>query len=61
MQDEDGKVKGVAGTVSLVQNTNLSTQPICAFDWNTDKLGLGVCAAFDQTVSVVITTRLNTY
>ena len=48
------------GTVSLIQNTNLSTQPICSFDWNMDKMGLAVCAAFDQTIRVVITTRLNT-
>ena len=40
--DEDKKDVGVMGTVSLIQNVTLSTQPICSFDWNSDKVC--VCA-----------------
>lgn len=47
------------GSVSLLQNVTLSTQPICGFDWSPDKMGLAVCGAFDQTLRVVIVTKLN--
>ena len=49
---------GVAGTLQLVQNTVLSTQPISSFDWSPDKEGLCVCTAFDQVLRVLIVTRL---
>lgn len=57
--DSDGKQMGVAGTLDLLQNVTLSTQPINSFDWNPDKAGLGVCTAFDQTLRVLIVTKLN--
>jgi len=50
---------GVAGSVSLLQNVTLSTQPISSLDWSPDKKGLCVCGAFDQTVRVLIVTKLN--
>jgi hypothetical protein len=50
---------GVAGTVNLLQNVTMSTQPISSFDWSPDKEGLCVCTAFDQTLRVLITTKLN--
>lgn len=58
-EDENGKELGVAGTVSLLQNVLMSTQPISSFDWSPDKEGLCVCVAFDQTIRVLITTKLN--
>ena len=58
---EDGQEVGVMGSVELIQNTALSTQPISSFDWSPDKQGLCVCTAFDQTLRVLITTRLNMY
>lgn len=58
-QDEDKQEMGVAGTLSLLQNVTLSTQPINALDWSPDKEGLCVCSAFDQTVRVLIVTKLN--
>lgn len=58
-QDEDKQDMGVAGTLSLLQNVTLSTQPINALDWSPDKEGLCVCSAFDQTVRVLIVTKLN--
>lgn len=56
---EDNEQVGVAGNVQLLQNAMLSTQPICGFDWSPDKLGLGVCTAFDQSLRIIIATKLN--
>ena len=58
-EDENGTEMGVAGTVNLLQNVTMSTQPISSFDWSPDKEGLCVCTAFDQTLRVLITTKLN--
>lgn len=55
----DGSKIGVAGTLCQLQNMKLSTQPITSFDWNADKMGLAVCSGLDQTVRVVIVTKLN--
>ncbi|KAH7820147.1 putative WD repeat-containing protein 92 [Monocercomonoides exilis] len=58
---EDGKTEGVMGEVEHVCEQMLSSQPIHSIDWNADKLGLGVVTSFDQTVRVIIVTRLNKY
>ena len=59
-QDKDGADEGVMGTIALQQNVILSTQPIAGFDWSPDKTGLAVCTAFDQTLRVLIVTKLKT-
>lgn len=59
-KDADGADVGVAGSVSLLQNVTLSTQPIASLDWSPDKQGLCVCSGFDQSVRVLIVTKLNT-
>ncbi|XP_067939400.1 dynein axonemal assembly factor 10-like isoform X1 [Watersipora subatra] len=58
---EEGQEMGVIGSLELIQNTALSTQPISSFDWSPDKQGLCVCTAFDQTLRVLVTTRLNQF
>ncbi|XP_017779626.1 PREDICTED: WD repeat-containing protein 92 [Nicrophorus vespilloides] len=58
-KDGDGIPVGVIGELQLIQNSTLSGQPITSFDWCKDKLGLAVCSSFDQTVRVLITTKLN--
>lgn len=55
----EGDVQGVVGSLEMLNATTLSTQPIHAFDWSPDRLGLAVCGAFDQTVRVLVTTNLN--
>jgi len=60
VQESEGVSEGVPGTLSLLQNITMSTQPICGFDWNIDKLGLCVCTAFDQTLRILIVTKLKT-
>ncbi|MEE6474513.1 hypothetical protein FKM82_010406 [Ascaphus truei] len=59
-KDSEGVEMGVAGSVSLLQNVTLSTQPISSIDWSPDKKGLCVSTSFDQTVRVLIVTKLNT-
>ncbi|XP_075223991.1 dynein axonemal assembly factor 10 [Lycorma delicatula] len=59
VKEYDGAKIGVMGSVQLLQNTVLSTQPVSSFDWSPDKLGLGICSAFDQAVRVIIVTKLN--
>ena len=61
MKTEEGQDMGVIGSLDLLQNTALSTQPIASFDWSPDKQGLCVCTAFDQTLRVLVTTKLNLY
>lgn len=56
----DKTIVGVPGTLTLLQNIGLSTQPASGFDWSLDKPGLACTGAFDQTVRVLITTKLNT-
>lgn len=51
---------GVMGSVSMLQNACLSTQPITSFDWSPDKEGLCVCTALDQSLRVIIVTKLKT-
>ncbi|KAJ8308531.1 hypothetical protein KUTeg_013405 [Tegillarca granosa] len=58
-EDKDGIETGVAGTLNLLQNTTLSTQPISSYDWCQAKEGLAVCSSFDQTIRVLIVTKLN--
>ncbi|XP_044265135.1 dynein axonemal assembly factor 10 [Tribolium madens] len=60
-KDADGLEYGVAGELNLLQNSTLSDQPITSFDWCPEKAGLAVCSAFDQTIRVLITTKLNLY
>ncbi|CAG7823816.1 unnamed protein product [Allacma fusca] len=60
-QDTKGESYGVAGTVDLLQNTTISTQPLSAFDWCPEKQGLAICTSFDQTLRLIIVTKLNTF
>ncbi|TGZ62210.1 hypothetical protein CRM22_007546 [Opisthorchis felineus] len=51
--------QGVIGKLSQLQNVTLSSQPVNSLDWCPDKLGLAVCVSFDQTVRLLIVTKLN--
>lgn len=52
---------GVMGTVELLNHAVVADQPVNAFDWSPDKLGLNVYTAFDQTIRVGFVTKLNQY
>ena len=44
---------GIAGTIQEVYRAEkFASQPIIGFDWNSDKKGLFVSSAFDQTLRV---------
>ncbi|KAJ8979734.1 hypothetical protein NQ317_004721 [Molorchus minor] len=49
---------GVAGELTMLQNTVVSEQPVTSFDWCADKMGLSVCSSYDQSIRVLITTKL---
>jgi len=59
LQDPDGKKKGCAGTIDIINKATISQQPVAAFDWNRSKEGLGVCSCFDQTLRVLVCTKLD--
>lgn len=61
IEDMDGCKKGVPGTLELVNSKTLSTQPIVSYDWHLNKQGLAVFASLDQSVRVVICTKLHLY
>ncbi|KAL7297268.1 hypothetical protein TKK_0009668 [Trichogramma kaykai] len=61
VQGADGIEEGVIGSLNLLQNNILSSQPISSLDWSTDKTGLGLITSFDQTIRVILTTKLNLY
>ena len=56
--DEHGVKKGVAGTIDELNKAKLGEQPINAVDWNKHREGLLCCAGFDQTIRVMIVTKL---
>lgn len=59
IKDVEGVDMGVAGTMELLADKNLSTQPINGFDWSPDKEGLFCCSSFDQCIRVGLVTKLN--
>jgi WD repeat-containing protein 92 len=61
IKDADGRDKGVVGSLELLNDRVMSTQPVCSFDWHPEKLGLAVMACLDQTCKVAIVTKLNLY
>eukprot|EP01083_Nonionella_stella_P016840 47000_1 len=62
IEDQKGYKKGVMGEVKLLSDhtlSTLSTQPIVSWDWNTNKTGLACMASLDQSIQIVIITKLN--
>jgi WD40 repeat protein len=58
IKDENGAAKGVAGTVEELNKVKLGDQPINAVDWSKSREGLLACSAFDQTLRVMVVTKL---
>ncbi|RYE84431.1 MAG: hypothetical protein EOO65_02270 [Methanosarcinales archaeon] len=61
VRDAEGAVRGVAGTLELLNARIVSSQPIVSYDWHRAKLGLGAAASLDQTVRVFMVTNLDKY
>ena len=56
--DKEKQACGIAGSVETIAQTELSSQPICSFDWSADRAGLFTCVALDQCVYVGMATKL---
>ena len=61
VKDSDGNERGVMGRTEKLNQKDICQQCISSFDWNRDKLGLSVLCGLDQTVRVMIVTKLNLY
>jgi WD repeat-containing protein 92 len=61
VKDGDGNERGVMGRTEKLNQKDICQQCISSFDWNKDKLGLSVLCGLDQTVRVMIVTKLNLY
>lgn len=58
VKDSDGIECGVAGAIEELNKVKLGDQPINAMDWNRSKEGLLACTSFDQSIRVVLVTKL---
>lgn len=47
IKDSEGRMRGITGSVELLNSKDICTQPICSFDWHKEKQGLAVICAFD--------------
>lgn len=54
-----GESKGVAGTIQELNKVKIGDQPVNALDWNRSREGLLACAAFDQTLRIMLVTKLS--
>ncbi len=61
VKNSEGQETGVVGKVELLNQRDICQQCISSFDWNRDKQGLGVLTGLDQTVKVMLVTKLNLY
>mmetsp|Transcript_20113 Transcript_20113/g.53688 ORF Transcript_20113/g.53688 Transcript_20113/m.53688 type:complete len:357 (-) Transcript_20113:182-1252(-) len=61
IKDKEGIERGVPGTMEMLNQTDLSTQPVISFDWHMNKTGLCVFACLDQTCRIAICTKLHLY
>ncbi|SPQ98701.1 unnamed protein product (mitochondrion) [Plasmodiophora brassicae] len=61
IKNEFGQDQGVAGTVTCLNKRKVADQPIVSLDWNASKLGLSVLTALDQTMKIVIVTKLDQF
>ena len=61
IKDVEGIEKGVVGEMELLNDKKTAQQPVVGLDFNTGKTGLAVQAALDQTVKVLIFTKLSLY
>jgi WD repeat-containing protein 92 len=55
------RMRGVPGTVELLNARIITSQPIVSWDWSPDKEGLAVASCLDQTLRVLIVTKLHKY
>ncbi|CCW71860.1 unnamed protein product [Phytomonas sp. Hart1] len=59
LKDQDGLTRGVAGAVEELNKAKIGDQPINAIDWNRSKEGLLACTSFDQSLRIVLVSKLS--
>jgi len=59
VKDSEGLERGVAGAVEQINKVKVGDQPINAMDWNRSKEGLLACTSFDQSIRVMLATKLS--
>lgn len=57
--NHEDNISGISGNLEKLQECQIAEQPISAFDWSPDKLGLAVSTAFDQKVRLLAFTNLD--
>lgn len=60
-KDADGLEYGVLGSLELLNQATVAEQPVSAFAWSPDKMGLCAFVGFDQALRVGVVTKLNLY
>lgn len=58
LKDEKGIPKGIAGSIEELNKVRIGDQPINALDWHKQREGLLACCGFDQTVRIMLVTKL---
>ena len=56
---QTGEAKGVAGTVEELNKAKIGDQPVNSLDWNKSREGLLACSAFDQSLRIMLVTKLS--
>jgi hypothetical protein len=56
-----GQEEGVAGTLTCLNKRKVADQPIVSLDWCKTKMGLVVLTALDQTMKIIIVTKLDRF
>lgn len=59
VRDPEGMKRGVAGAIDSINQAKVGDQPINAIDWNRAKEGLLACTSFDQSLRVMLVTKLD--
>lgn len=59
IKNKNGKKEGVIGSVELINETQITNQPINSWNWNKHKNGLACMTSLDQSIKVIIVTKLD--
>jgi WD repeat-containing protein 92 len=60
--ENDNLEIGVPGSVEILnENNQLGTQPCVGFDWHPNKCGLAAMASLDQSVRIIVSTKLDLF
>ena len=58
---QTGLMRGVVGSQQVLNDAEVSSQPIVAWDWHPQKIGLAVSASLDQQIRLTVVTKLSLY